>query len=119
MASNKHFLQDRAALLLVGGNTFLAFVAVLLVLLKLNATQGAGSYIISYRPSLGIDVYKSGTVWDIMSFVGFALLAYVIGITLSYKTHKIKRELSLVILALTLTMLVFLIVVANALLVLR
>lgn len=119
MAIQKHFLQDRTALLLVSGEAFLTLAAVVLILLKLGSGQGTGNYIISYRASVGIDRYTTGTVMDIISFVVAALLIFVVGTTLGYRTYPIRRELSLTILALTLPLLLFLIVVSNALLVLR
>ncbi len=119
MTDTKHFIQDRTALLLVSANSFLALAAVVLVLLKVNATKGTVNYIISYRASLGIDGYTQGGVWDIMSFVAAALIFLVIAIFLGYRTYRIRRELSLVILALTLPLLVLLIIVSNALLFLR
>ena len=119
MATKKHFLQDRAALLLVSGLAFLTVLAVILVLLKLGSGQGSSSYIVSYRASLGIDRYTTGTVGDILSFVAAALLIFVVSVTLAYRSYRIKRELSLAILSLSVPLLVFLIVVSNALLVLR
>jgi hypothetical protein len=119
MVQHKHFLQDRTALLLVSGNLFLALVAIVLVLLKLGASQGTTNYIVAYRASLGINAFKTGTLWDILSFIFFAVLVLVIGVFLGYRTYKVKRELALVILTLTLPLLVFTIVITNALLVLR
>jgi len=119
MAARRHFLQDRTALLLVSGTAFLTLAAVVLILLKLGNGQGTGSYIVSYRASLGIDRYTTGTVRDIWSFVVSAVLIFVAGIVLSYRTYALRRELSLVILVLTIPLLLFLIVVSNALLVLR
>lgn len=117
MATRKHFLQDRTALLLVSGTAFLTLLAVVLVLLKLG--QGSSNYIVSYRASLGIDRYATGTVKDIIAFIVAALVIFVIGVVLSYRAYPVKRELSLVILALNIPLLIFLIVVSNALLVLR
>lgn len=119
MAAKKHFLQDRTTLLLSSGNVLLAFIAVVLTLLKLGASQGSTNYIVSYRANLGIDKYTTGTVWDIAGFIGFALVICALSIILAYRTYPLKRELSLVILGLTIALLAFLIVVANALLVLR
>ncbi len=119
MATNKHFLQDRTALLLVSGISFLTLTAIVLVLLKLGSGQGTSNYIVSYRASLGIDRYATGTARDIVSFIFFALLIFSFSIALSYKAYKVKRELSLVVLALTLPLLALLILVSNALLVLR
>lgn len=118
MANPKHFLQDRTALLLVSGLAFLTVIAVVLILLKLGSGQSS-SYIVSYRASLGIDRYTPGTLRDIVSFVVCAVLVFVFGVVLSYKSYPIKRELSLAVLALTFPLLAFLIVVSNALLVLR
>jgi hypothetical protein len=119
MASQKHFLQDRTALLLVSGSAFLTLAAVVLILLKLNSGQGTGSYIISYRSTLGIDRYATGTVQDILSFIVAVVLIFTVGVVLGYRTYPVRRELSLAILVLTLPLLLFLIVVSNALLVLR
>jgi hypothetical protein len=119
MATKKHFLQDRTALLLVSGNAFLTLTAVVLTLLKLNAARGTTNYIVSYRSSLGIDRYTTGTVWDIISFIFFALVVFGLSLALGYRVYAVKRELSLVVLGLTLPLLAFLIVVTNALLVLR
>ena len=93
--------------------------AAVLIMLKLGSGQGTTNYIVSYRASLGIDRYTTGTVSDIVSFIVAAVLVFSIGLTLSYQAYRVKRELSLTILALTLPLLLFLIVVSNALLVLR
>lgn len=119
MATNKHFLQDRTALLLVSGAAFLTLTTVVLILLKLSAGQSTSNYIVSYRASLGIDRYTTGTVKDIFSFMVAALLIFGLSLTLSFRAYKVKRELSLVVLALSFPLLLFLIVVSNALLVLR
>jgi hypothetical protein len=119
MATHKHFLQDRTALLLVSGMAFLTLAAVVLILLKLGSGQGTSNYIVSYRASLGIDRYATGTVRDIVSFAVAAVLISGLSLTLAYKSYPVRRELSLVVLSLSLPLLLFLIVVSNALLVLR
>jgi hypothetical protein len=119
MATQKHFLQDRTALLLVSGTAFLTLLSVVLILLKLGSGQGTSNYIVSYRASLGIDRYTTGTVRDIISFIVAAASVFGISVVLAYKSYPVKRELSLVVLALTVPLLLFLIVVSNALLVLR
>jgi len=119
MATNKHFLQDRTALLLVSGTAFLALAGVALVLLKLGSGQGTSNYIVSYRSSLGIDRYATGTARDIISFVVASVLIFAVGVVLAYRAYPVKRELSLTVMALTVPLQLFLIVVSNALLVLR
>jgi hypothetical protein len=119
MASQKHFLHDRTALLLVSGSAFLTLVAVVLIVLKLGSGQGTTNYIVSYRDNLGIDRYTTGTALDIVSFAVAAVLVFGMGIALAYRAYAVKRELSLAVLALTVPLLLFLIIVSNALLVLR
>ncbi len=119
MAAQKHFLQDRTALLLVSGTAFLTVAAVVLVLLKLGGSEGTSNFIVAYRSTLGIDRYTTGTANDLLSFVGAAVLVFGIGLTLAYRSYKVRRELSLTVLALTIPLLLFLIFVSNALLVLR
>lgn len=119
MATPKHFLQDRTALLLVSSTAFLTLAAVVLVLLKLGSGQGTSNYIVSYRASLGIDRYATGTVRDIIGFVVAAVLIFGIGLVLAYRAYAVKRELALVVLALSVPLLLLLIIVSNALLVLR
>lgn len=106
-------------MLLVSGTAFLTLAAIVLILLKLGSGQGTSNYIISYRASLGIDRYTTGTVKDIISFIIAAILIFALSLILSYKSYPVKRELSLVVLALTVPLLLFLIVISNALLVLR
>jgi hypothetical protein len=119
MASQKNFLQDRTALLLVSGTAFLTLASIVLILLKLGSGQGNSNYIVSYRASLGIDRYTTGTVRDIVSFIVAALLIFGVSMVLSYRAYPIKRELSLVVLALAVPLLLFIMIVSNALLVLR
>jgi len=119
MAVGKHFFQDRSALLLVSINVFLALVAIVLIALKMNATKGTVNYVISYRSSLGIDGYTTGTMWDVSSFIVAAVLILSFGMVLGYRVYNIRRELSLAVLALTVPLLVLLIIVSKALLFLR
>jgi len=119
MATNKHFLQDRTTLLMVSVMSFLALGAVVLILLRLGSVPGGGNYIVSYRASLGIDRYTTGTIGDVLSFVVAALLIFGTSLVLAYRSYRVRRELSMAILALTIVLLLFLIFVSNSLLVLR
>ena len=112
-------MHDRSALLLVSINAFLALATVVLTSLKLNASKGTANYIISYRSSLGIDSYAQGTALDIASFIVAAVLMFAIALLLGYRTYRIKRELSLAILGLTVVLLTLVLIVSNALLILR
>lgn len=105
--------------MLVSVSAFLALATVVLVLLKLGGSGGATNYIISYRASLGIDRYATGTARDILSFVAAAALIFSTGVTMAYRSYTVKRELSLTVLALTLPLLVLLLAVSDLLLRLR
>ena len=119
MKTDKHFIQDRSALLLVSINAFLAIAATVLVGLKLNASRGTVNYIIAYRSSLGIDGYQQGTMWDVMSFIAAAAAIFTLSILLAYRTYALRRELTLATLSLSIVLLILLIIVSNALLILR
>lgn len=119
MASKKHFLQDRTALLLVSGNGFLALAAIVLVILKLSAGRSAGNYIVQCRDCSNIsniDRFTNGSASGIISFIIFAAMVLVIGLVLGYQAYPIKRHLSLAILGLTMPLLLLTIIVSNALL---
>ncbi len=119
MTANKHFFQDRTTLLLVSIMLFLTLVAVALVLLRLGSAPGTGNYIVAYRASLGIDRYTTGTISDVLSFVVAALLISSVSLTLAYRSYRVRRELSMTVLGLTIGLLLFLIFVSNSLLMLR
>lgn len=118
MPAAKNYFQDRVVLLLLGVNAFLAFLAILSVLFRL---QGAGSngYIVQYRANLGISAFKTGSVLSILSFIGFALLVFVTHTGLSFRTYHIRKQLSVAILSLGTLLLILGIIVSNSLLVLR
>lgn len=122
MASKKHFFEDRVALLLVSANSFLLLASTVLILLKLNSGRDASSYIIQCRDcsnTYDLNRFTHGTVTQILSFIAFGVLAYALGLLLSYRTYKVKHELAYVILALTIPLLLFSSVIVYSLLLLR
>lgn len=117
MASAKSYFHDRVVLLLLSVNAFLAFLAIMSVLLRL---QGGGEgFIVQYRASLGIRAFKTGDLSEILMFIAFALAALLVHTILSYRTYHIRRQLALTILALGTLLLGICIIVANALLALH
>jgi hypothetical protein len=119
MQVSKKYLHDRFVLLLVSVNLFLAFLCIVLVVLRLSTGQGSGGYIVQYRSNVGISVFKTGSVSGLVSFVVFALLIVITNIVLSVRTYHVRRELALVVLSLGALLLTFAIIISNALLVLR
>ncbi|HVS58302.1 MAG TPA: hypothetical protein VHD60_01015 [Candidatus Saccharimonadales bacterium] len=120
MTIPKKYFHDRAVLILLTVNIFLALLAPIWILLRLSA--GHGAYTVQCRdcsnPAV-IDRFKSGNVVDLLSFIVFALLTFVAQFALSVRTYHIHRQLAITILALGILLLVLTIVVSNALLVLR
>lgn len=119
MTDKKSFFHDRTALLLASGNIFLTCILIVFVWLKLVAGGTDSSYFISYRPSLGIGARQVGSASDILSFLIFGVLVLGISMVLAQRSYAIKRELSVAILALTLPVLTFLLVVVYLLLALH
>lgn len=114
----RRYLHDRLVLLLLSVDVFLALLASLWVLLKLDAGRSAG-YIVQYRASLGISRFKTGDASDLVAFIGFAILVLVLHTMLSIKAYPIRREVSIVILLLGMLLLLLSLIVSNALLTLR
>jgi hypothetical protein len=115
------YFRDRLILLLLSTNVFLAFLASILILLRLSSQHGNG-YIVQCRdcsnPS-ALDKFTSGSVTEILSFIVFALIVLVAHVMLSLRAYHIHRQLSVTILSLGVILLVLTIIVSNALLVLR
>ncbi len=118
MALPKKYYHDHMVLLLLSINAFLALAGSIFILLKL-ATSHGNSYFLWFRPSLGVDSYKSGGVADSLSFIAFAALVLVTHVMLSLRAYRIHRQLAITILSLGILLLVLTIIVSNALLVLR
>ncbi len=114
----KKYFHDRLILLLLSINVFMAFLASVWVLFKLDSGRSAG-YIVQYRSNLGISALKTGNAGELVAFIGFAVMILLIHTVLSIRTYPIRREVSVVILALGILLLVMSIIVSNALLVLR
>ena len=113
----KKYVRDRAILLLLSVNAFLTLLTIILILFRIGDANG--SYIAQYRATLGVNVFKPGSIFDILSFGVFALLVFAINFVLSARTYRIHRQLSIVILSIGALLLIFAIIVSNALLLLR
>lgn len=115
----KKYLHDKFVLLLVSANVFIAFLCIMLILLRMGVGQGSDDYIVQYRSNLGISAFKSGGLWGIVSFIFFDLLVLLLSIALSMRTFMLRRSLSMAILGLSTFLLLASLIVSNSLLVLR
>jgi hypothetical protein len=121
MTSTAKYFHDRLILLLLSTNVFLAFLASIFMLLRLSTNHGNG-YIVQCRDCsnlANINRFTNGSVTQLLSFVGFALLVLAVHFTLSLRCYRINKQLAVTILALGILLLVLGIIVSNALLVLR
>lgn len=111
----KKYLHDKLVLLLVSANIFLAFLCAVLMFLRLNLGQGAEGYIVEYRSNLGISAFRVGGVSALLGFAVFAVGLAALNIVLSIRTYRIRRELSLSVLAAGVLLLLLATIVSNAL----
>jgi len=118
MPEPKNYFHDKVILLLLAVNFFVAFLASVLILLRLGDGP-SNNLIVQYRSNLGLSAYKTGSVNDLLEFVLFALLVLGIHFVLSLRTYKIERQLAITILGMSVLLLVVATIVSNALLVLR
>ena len=118
MAISRKYLHDHFILLLLSINAFLALAGSIFMLIRLSSSHGS-SYIVQYRSNLGINDFKTGSVVELLSFIAFAALVLVVHATLSLRAYHIHRQLAIAILGLGILLLTLMIIVSNALLVLR
>ncbi len=101
MKTAKNYFQDRFILILLGLNAFLACLIILEVLLYLPGATTTNQRIVQYRPNLGqVNQYKLGSGSSLYSFIGFAVLVFIIHFTLSIKIYPIRRQLAVVMMSL-------------------
>ncbi len=118
MAKPTQYFHDRVVLLFLAINSFLVLAVTASILLRL----GGGSseeYIRAYRSDLGLNAYQSGNIADIIAFVGFAVIIFVLQLLLGKKMYHFRRDGTLIIIFMTTLTLVFTLVVGNALLNIR
>lgn len=114
----KNYFHDRAVLLLLSINVFLALLGSLLILFRLDAGRPEG-YIVQYRANLGLSAFKSGGATTLISFIVFFLFVLALHTFLSMRTYNIRRHFATAVLAMGSLLLALSIIVSNALLVLR
>jgi len=119
MATSKKYFHDHFVLLLLATNIFLAVAGSIFILISLGNSHGNSTYIVQYRPSLGISAYTAGSITELISFVGFAIVVLIVHATLSLRAYQIHRQLSIAILSLGVLLLLLTIIISNALLVLH
>lgn len=108
-------------MLLLSINAFLAIGGSLFILLSLSSGHSSG-YIVQCRDcsnTAAVNKFTNGGVGGLLAFVVFAIVVLAAHSTLSYRAYQIHRQLAVTILALGVLLLILMIIVSNALLVLR
>jgi len=117
MTIPKQYFQDRFILLVLSANVFLVFLTLLFLMFRIGS--GHSTYIVQYRQNLGADAFTAGSLWQLLSFGLFAVFALGFNLFLSMRMYQIHRQLSVVALGMATVLLLFGLVVSNALLILR
>ena len=112
------YFHNRSILLLLIINSVLVLVGTVLILFRLDSGT-ATNYIIEYRANYGIGEYKRGFALDVAGFVLFLLINFAICVFLSLRTFSIRKNISIVVLAICALTNLLTIIVSNALMVLR
>jgi hypothetical protein len=118
MHISKKFFYDRLVLVLLTLNAFFAVVGSIFLLLRLDGGDD-GSYIISYRSNLGLDAFRAGTVIDFVYFVALAVLILLFHTYIAMRMYETRKYFAVSVLSLGTLLLALIIIVTNALLVLR
>jgi hypothetical protein len=112
----KNYLHDKLVLLLVSTNVFLAFLCIILILLRGGIGQGVDGYIVEYRANLGLSAFQKGSIVAILSFIAFVVVVLITNVLISIGTYNLRRALSLSVLGLGVLVLLLAVIVSNALL---
>lgn len=114
----KNYFNDRLVLLLISVNTFLAVVTSLLILFRLRGGNTEG-LVAQYHANLGLSAFEPGSTSTFVSFILFVFMVLGLHTVLSMRMYHRRREYSIAILWMGLFLLVFALVVTNALSVLQ
>jgi len=120
MSVQKKYFYDKLVLVLLSALVFLTVILTFSIVLRLGSGQGISDYYIEYRqgPSHSArgDFSPTGDVWAMLNFIWFALITLVFSFVLSLKAFRIKREISVVVLALGVLLVLLACIVSNVLL---
>ena len=114
MATPKRLLHDKFVILLMLVCILLMLFSVFLVLLRVDTGQPIA--IVRYKTSLGVAGFERGASTQLYSFVYMALISGVGGVVLARRIYRLRRTLAVTLLSLTVVVLIFNIIVSNALL---
>lgn len=114
----KQYFHDKLILLLVSVTVFLVLLCCTLILLRAGVGGEGGVYIVEYRDNQGVHAFKrDDSLTTIFSFMLFSGIVAATNIMLSMQTYRLRRTLSVTILACGILLLLLAVIVSNLLLV--
>lgn len=117
MDNKKAFFHDRIVLLFLSINAFLVAFCIASIVLRLG--DPSEGYIVQYRGNLGLDAYRAGPLYEILSFIPFAIIVYLTQLLIGIKMYEVKKVISRTILMLATLVLLLSVIVSYALLTIR
>ena len=118
MTSEQKYFHDRLILVLLTVSGFIAILASLLILLKLDSNH-SDVFIVQVRQNLGVGGFKAGHMTELIAFIPFAFAVLIINAVMSFRIYPVNRHYAVTILGMALLLEVLTLVVSNSLLVLR
>ncbi len=110
-----NFFHDRAVLLLLAVNSFLTFLTIITILLRLDGASG--NYTYAYRSNLSrLSQLQVGGVQEILSFIGFVIVVFAFQLIVSRRIYHIRKHAAYATLALSSVLLLFALLVSYYLL---
>jgi len=115
MDTKNKFFHDRVVLILLSLNVIISMISSLIILLRLvNLPTDYYPFVQGRFPS-GQKIYNTGSITSLYSLVIFILLMLGINSFLSYRTYPYKKDLSMIILSLSLLLVVLTYLVSQSL----
>lgn len=118
MTTEQKYFHDRLVLVLLTVSAFIAVLASLLILLKLDSNH-SDVFIVQVRQNLGVGGFKAGHMSELIAFIPFALAVLITNAILSFRIYRINRQYAIVVLGMALLLEILVLIVSNSLLVLR
>lgn len=118
MTIPSRYFHNRSVLLLLIVNCILILIGSLSILFRLDSGTTT-NYIIEYRANLGIGEFEYGSAIDIASFVFFLLVNFALCVFISLRAFTVRKQVAVMILAVSCLLSLLATIAGNALMTLR
>lgn len=114
MEISKKFLHDRLVLLLITALATLTAIGVSTVLIRFDVSKNPTTTA-AYRQNLVGIYYQSGKPIDIYALAIFMIFSAAAAVVLAYRTYNLRKQISVMLLAMSNFLVILAIIIANAL----